>query len=393
MTRTHDDSTALQFVLELLVENGFDGMAQGIQILMNEAMKLERTGFLGAGLHERSSARRGYANGYKPKKVRTRIGALDLKIPQVRGLEQDDEGFYPQALERGTRSERALKLAVAEMYVKGVSTRKVAAITKELCGLDISSTQVSRASQLLDEELEAWRTRDLAETPYLVLDAHYSKVRHGGSVVDCAVLVATGVLANGKRSILGVSVALSEAEVHWREFLASLHERGMHGTKMIVSDKHPGLRAALAARFSGVPWQRCQFHLQQNATAYVPSVAMRSEVARAIRDVFNAPNQHESKRLLNMVVEKYAEKAPQLAAWLEENVPESLTVFEIPAAHRRRLRTSNMLERLNREVKRRTNVASIFPNEASLMRLVTATLVEQNEEWETGRNYLNMGQD
>ena len=230
------------------------------------------------------------------------MGALELRIPQVRGLADGVEGFYPQSLERGLRSERALKLAIAEMYVQGVSTRKVAAITQTLCGLDISSSSVSRASQQLDTELEAWRTRPLEGVRFLILDARYEKVRHGGSVIDCAVLIATGVRHDGKRTILGVSVSLSEAEVHWRTFMESLQTRGLHGVEMIVSDDHAGLHAARVARFAGVPWQRCQFHLQQNASAYVPRREMKAEVARAIRSVFEAPDRHAADRRLVEVI-------------------------------------------------------------------------------------------
>jgi transposase-like protein len=290
----------------------------------------------------------------------------------------------------GERSERALKLAVAEMYVQGVSTRKVVDVTRELCGLEISSTQVSRVAKQLDQELEAWRNRPLGRTPYVILDARYEKVRHGGSVIDCAVLVAIGILPSGKRTILGVSVSLSEAEVHWRTFLKSLIDRGLHGVELITSDDHPGLKEARQACFAGVPWQRCQFHLMQNAMHHVPRVAMRREVAEDLRRVFDAADGAEAQRQLGLVVEKYAESAPQLAAWIEENIPEGLTVFRLPPAHRRKLRTTNMLERMNKEIKRRTRVATLFPNEASLLRLVSAVLIEISEEWETGKTYLTM---
>ena len=276
------------------------------------------------------------------------------------------------------------------MYVHGVSTRKVAAVTQELCGFEVSSTQVSRAAQLLDEELDQWRNRPLGRTPYLILDARYEKVRHGGSVVDCAVLIAVGISPEGKRSVLGVSVSLSEAEVHWRDFLASLQERGLHGVELIASDDHAGLKAARTARFAGVPWQRCQFHLAQDALHYVPQAAMRPEVTAELRDVWNAPDRVAAERLLVGMVQKYQKAAPKLATWLEENVPEGLTVFALPIAHRKRLRTTNLLERLNKEIKRRTRVATLFPNEASLLRLVSAVLIEISEDWETGKLYLNM---
>lgn len=380
-------STVVSTAMELLSREGFEGFPEALKLLLNEAMKAERSMALGAGPHERTPERLGYANGFKDKTVATRVGTLALKVPQVRG----EVEFYPSALERGLRSERALKLAVAEMYVQGVSTRRVTEVLGKLCGgLEISSGQVSRVAQLLDEELSTWRLRPLGEVPYLVLDARYEKVRHGGAVVSCAVLIAVGLDLLGHRSVLGVSVSLSEAEVHWREFLGSLQDRGLHGVRYVVSDNHAGLRAALTARLSGVKWQRCQFHLQQNAQQYVPRVALRREVAADLRDVFEAGDRAEAERRLRLVAEKYRQTAPKLAAWIEENVPEGLTVLELPAAHRKRLRTTNMLENLNKQVKRRTRVAGLFPNTESALRLVTAVLMEQSEEWETGKVYLTI---
>jgi putative transposase len=370
-------------VLTLLVDHGFEGFANAMQILLNEAMKLEREAALGAQHYQRTPTRRGYANGFKPKTVETRLGSLELCVPQTRGVE-----FYPSSLERGSRSERALKLAIAEMYLQGVSTRKVTAVMQELCGLDVTSMDVSRAVRALDEEFQQWRERPLGEIVYLLLDARYEKVRVGGSVVSCALLIATGITADGRRTILGVSVSLSEAEVHWREFLASLQERGLHGVRLIVSDDHKGLEAARQARFPGVPWQRCQFHLAKNMLGYLPPSLSQDEASADLRAVFNAPNRVEANRLLEMMVTKYQTTAPKLAPWLESNVPEGLTVFDFPAEHRRRLRTNNGLERLNREIKRRTRVATLFPNEASLLRLATAVLMETDEEWQTEKRYL-----
>jgi putative transposase len=384
---THQtQTTALDEIVELLAEHGFDGMARAIAVLLNEVMKIERSHALGAAPYQRTEGRTGYANGFKPKTLHTRLGPIPVEVPQTRGVE-----FYPSALEKGVRSERALKLAVAEMYVQGVSTRKVAAITEKLCGLEVTSSQVSRAAESLDEELDAWRNRPLGETPYLILDARYEKVRHGGQVVSCAVLVAIGIDTGGKRSVLGVSVSLSEAEVHWRDFLASLQARGLHGVRLVTSDAHAGLKPALDARLSGVPWQRCQFHLIKNAMAFVPRPSMRAEVTASLRAVSDAPNRAEAQRQLDLGVKKYRAKAPRLAEWLEANVPEGLTVFSLPAGHRRRLRTSNMLERLDEEIKRRTRVAGLFPNEASALRLVGAVLMEINDDWEAGRRYLTMG--
>jgi len=379
------ESNVVDTVVQLLCESGLSQMAEAVRIMLNEAMRLERTQVIDAKPYERTESRRGYANGFKPKTLGTRLGAITFEIPQTRNVE-----FYPSALEKGVRSERALKLAIAEMYVQGVSTRKVTEVMQQLCGLDVSSTQVSRATKLLDEELNAWRQRPIGETPYLVLDARYEKVRHGGSVVSCAVLIAVGITPAGHRSLLGVSVSLSEAEVHWREFLSSLQDRGLHGIKMIVSDDHPGLKAARQARFTGVLWQRCQFHLQQNAGHYVPRIEMRSDVAADLRAIFDAPDRSEADRRLEMTIRKYEKSAPKLAAWLSANIPDGLTVFALPAAHRRRLRTSNLLERLNKEIKRRTRVATLFPNEAALLRLVSAVLMEISEEWETEKIYLRM---
>jgi transposase-like protein len=370
-------------VVQLLSEQGFEGMAEAMECLLNECMKIERQQALGVGPYQRSEARRGQANGFKPKTVKTRIGPLALRVPQVRGAE-----FYPSVLERGTRSEKALCLALAEMYVQGVSTAKVTKITEELCGCEISSSDVSRATKLLDEELAQWRNRPLGAVKYLILDARYEKVRVAGCVRQCGVLLAVGVDSEGRRSILGVSVSLSEAEVHWREFFKSLLARGLHGLELIVSDAHEGLKAARQACFSGVPWQRCQFHLMHNALAHVPRQEMKREVLDDLRGVFDAADQAGAHEQLQRVVRKYEKSAPKLAGWMEENVPESLTVFRLPASHRQRLRTTNMLERLNRELKRRTRVATLFPNEASLLRLVTAVLVEISEEWETGKRYV-----
>jgi putative transposase len=386
---THQtQTTALDQITELLAEHGFDGLAQAVTVLLNEVMKIERSHALGAAPYQRSEQRTGHANGYKPKTLHTRLGPLTLEVPQTRGVD-----FYPSALEKGIRSERALKLAVAEMYIQGVSTRKVAAITEALCGLEVTSGEVSRAAQSLDSELEKWRGRPIGETPYLILDARYENVRHGGSVVPCAVLVAIGIDTKGKRSILGVSVSLSEAEAHWRDFLASLSGRGLHGVKLVVSDAHGGLKEALKARLTGVPWQRCQFHLVENALAFVPKTTMRKAVVASLRAIFDAPDRPEAERQSAIAVKKYRASAPKLADWLESNIPEGLAVFALPASHRRRLRTINMLERLNKELKRRTRVAGLFPNEASALRLVSAVAMEISEEWETNRKYLTMEPD
>lgn len=371
--------------VELIAAHGMEALPQAMAALINEAMRLERARHLGAERYERTGERRGYANGFKPRSMKTRMGELELRIPQVR-----EGGFYPGSLEKGLRSERALKLALAQMYVEGVSTRKVARITEELCGFEVSSTEVSRCAALLDDELEAWRERKLGAYPYVLLDARYEKIRHGGQVVDAAVLVALGVNAEGKRDILGVSVELSEAEVHWRGFLTRLKDRGLCGVRLFVSDNHAGLKAGRAAVFPSVPWQRCQFHLQQNAGHYVPQKHLRKAVADAIRDIFNAPNIDDAKRLLDRFADAWQAKAPKLVEWALQALPEGFAVFALPAEHRRRLRTSNALERLNKELKRRTRVATLFPNADACLRLVSAVAMETAEEWITGRLYLAM---
>ncbi|MCG3187992.1 MAG: IS256 family transposase IS406 [Rhodocyclaceae bacterium] len=312
-------------------------------------------------------------NGFKPKTVMTRVGAQTFEVPQVRG-----GGFYPAALEKGSRTEQAVNIALAEMYVQGVSTRKVTDILVKLLGpeVSVSSTQVSRAAEKLDAGLAAWRERPLDETPYLFLDARYERVREAGQLVDCAVLVAVGITRDGRRRVLGVSVALSEAEVHWRAFLDSLIRRGLKGVKLIVSDDHAGLKAARRATLPSVPWQRCQFHLQQNAQAYVTRLDLRKPLAQRIRSIFNAPDKAEAERLLRQALDAWKSEAPKLAQWTEENLPDGFTVFDLPHAQRPRLRTTNGLERINREIKRRTRVASIFPNTASCLRLVSALLAE-----------------
>jgi transposase-like protein len=384
---THQNkSELLNTVMQLLNDEGSGGFAEGIRLLVNEAMRQERSQVLQAQPYERTDARLGYANGFKPKTLATPSGRIQFQIPQVRG----DLDFFPSALQKGVRSDQALKLALAEMYVQGVSTRKVSAIVEQLCGHAVSSTQVSQCAALLDAELEGWRTRPIEPCRYVFIDARYEKVRQAGQVLDCAVLIALGVRPDGKRSILGVSVALSEAEVHWRAFLTSLQQRGLHAPALLISDDHKGLGAARQAVFPGVPWQRCQFHLQQNAQAYVPRLDQRAPVAQAIRSVFDCPDRLTAQARLKEIVAQYAQTAPKLAAWMEANLPQGFTVFAFPRDHQRRLRTSNPLERVNKELKRRTRVAGLFPNEASLLRLVSAILAEVSDEWETGKIYLNM---
>jgi putative transposase len=385
MTRqTHPE--LLNTVLQLFTEQGLPGFAEGIRLLVDEAMRLERNQVLQAQPYERTPMRQGHANGFKAKTVATRMGAITFAVPQVRGGVE----FYPSALEKGLRSEQALKLALAEMYIQGVSTRNVSAVLEKLCGLEISSTQVSHCAARLDTALTVWRNRPLGVFPYVVLDARYEKVRLEGRVLDCAVLIALGISPEGNRTILGVSAALSEAEIHWRSFLTTLQKRGLHGIQLLISDAHAGLKQARTTVFPSIPWQRCQFHLQQNAQAFVTRLDQRATVAADIRGVLDSRDRPSADRHLKELVQRYATPMPKLACWLEENLPESLTVLSFPGAHQRRLRTANGLERVNQELRRRTRVIRLFPNEASLLRLVSALLVETSEDWETENHYLNM---
>lgn len=382
------DFTLPAELLEQIAAQGLDFIPELVRVLVNAAMRAERENYLGAEPYQRTNERQGHANGYKPKTVQTRMGDITFAIPQVR-----DGGFYPQALEKGQRSERALTLSLAEMYVQGVSTRKVKAIVEQLCGSGVSSSTVSRAAAALDENLQAWRSRPLGEMIYLFLDARYEKIRQDGQIRDAAILIAAGVDRLGKRHLLGLSVSLGEQEIHWRAFMQSLVVRGLCGIQLITSDDHAGLKAARMAVFGGIPWQRCQFHLQHNASAYVPRKEMHTEVAADIRTIFNAPDRSMAEAYLKKTVEKYAKSASRLADWMEKNIPEGLTVFAFPTRHQRKLRTSNPIERLNREIRRRTAVVSIFPNEAACLRLISAVLMEFDEEWQTGRCYLSFESD
>ena len=310
-------------LFEALNTNQSDGIRSLLEGILNAAMKMERENVLQAKPYERNPDRQGYANGFKSRQYNTRMGPLEIQIPQVRGL-----SFYPECLEKGSRSERALKLAVAEMYLKGVSTRKVESITKTLCGMNFSSVQVSRATKELDEEFNRFRNRLLGSYQYIFLDAIYLKVRHDGSVIDQSILICYGVNGQGRREILGASISLSEAEVHWRLFLESLVKRGLNGVQLIISDDHFGLRAARQKVFPSIPWQRCQFHLSQNAQGYAPKKSLKYDIAEAMRSIFNSSDLQSAQRRACEGKEKFSQKAPEFCRWLEENIEEGFTCFK-----------------------------------------------------------------
>jgi len=378
--------TEKRSILEHLISNGVQNLKPLIEILLNEAMKIEREEVLKAAPYERNPERTGYANGFKNREYASRMGSLRIQIPQVRGL-----SFYPRCLEKGERCEKALKLAIAEMYIQGVSTRKVSAITEELCGFEISSTNVSKCATLLDEGLKKFRDRSLTgKYAYVYFDAEYEKIRHDNSVIDMATLIAIGVTEKGKREVLGVSSRLSEAEVHWREFFEELQRRGLSGVRLFISDAHAGMRAARRTVFPSVKWQRCQFHMAQNAQSYAPKESMKIEIGESLRRIFHSCDYAAAQEEKRKCIEKYKVSAPEYVKWLEDNVEEGLTCFSFPEAHRKKIRTVNGLERLNREIRRRTRVATLFPNVASCERLITAVLQGIHEEWITGKRYLDM---
>lgn len=386
----HSQNNQHPDLINILLEDGLENAIPKISaLLMNAAMLLERIEHIGADPNERNvEGRNGYANGFKPRSFQTAMGKLQLAIPQVR---DSDATFRTSLLEQGSRSERALKSAIATMYVEGVSTRRVTKIMEKLCGFKVSSGQVSNLTRELDVEFAKWRSRPLPDIIYLTLDATYYKVRIDGVVRDCATLVAIGVRReDGKRMILGVSCALSEAEVHWRDFLNSLRERGIGIPDLATSDAHTGLKAALKACLGATPWQRCQFHLQQNAQQYITKQDLKSKVAADIAAIFNADDRAHAEARLASFIKTYSETQSKLADWAETNIPEGFTVFSIPEAHRKKTRTSNACETLNSQIKRRTRVVGLFPNEDSLLRLVTAVLIEISETWETGKAYLKL---
>lgn len=386
----HDNLS--DYLIKILLNDGLsDGLVVIAQTLMNAAMLIEREQFIGVAPHQHSTERNGHANGFKPRKFQTSMGQLDLAMPQVRG---SSEPFQTSLLEKGSRSDRALKSAIATMYVQGVSTRRVTQVVEELCGFEVSSGQVSNLNKQLDAEFKKWRERELEEMRYLIVDATYYKVRIDGVVRDCATLKAIGVRrSDGKRVVLGVSCALSEAEVHWREFFTSLKQRGVGIPDYIVSDAHAGLRAALKAAFNASPWQRCQFHLQQNAQDYITKQSLKSPIASEIKSIFNADSRSHAEDRLRAFVERWQDDQPKLANWAEENLPEGFAVFDLPEPHRRKMRTSNSCENLNSQIKRRTRVVGIFPSEESLERLVTGVLIEISETWESGKTYLKNQQN
>jgi putative transposase len=357
-----------------------------VERVLQELLEAEMTEHIGASPYERTGTRTGQRNGYKPRALRTRVGTLNLLVPQ------DREGtFSTRLFARYQRNEKALVLALMEMYVEGVSTRKVKEVTEELCGTSFSKSLISSLAGSLDSELSAWRKRRLEAKAYsyLFVDARYEKVRVDGRVVSQGVLLVSGVREDGFREILAVEVADTESEATYQEMFRSLKERRLSGVELVVSDDHGGLKAAIARNFQGAAYQRCQVHYARNLLGMVDH-GRRKELSEGLRGVFAAPSREVALRLASELAAHWRGSHPRVAEHLEEHIEECLTCLTFPESHRRRIRTTNGLERLNQEIKRRTRVVRIFPNREACLRLVSALAVEQSEEWLTGRRYLDM---
>jgi transposase-like protein len=364
-----------------------DWLCDVVEWLLQEILELEFSDFLGAEHYERTHTRQGYRNGYYPRDLFTRLGRLTLRVPR------DRRGrFSTELFERYQRSEKALVLALQESYLQGVSTRKVKRITEKLCGVRFSKDQVSRMMKELDEELETWRSRPLEKAyPYLVVDAHYEYVREDSQVESDGVLLVKGIREDGYREIIGVAVAPTEEEATWSEVFSDLLARGLDAkaVRCVTSDEHKGLRKAMRRYLPGSIWQRCQTHYQRNAAGKVPRKG-REEVHAGLRDVFNAPDEERAWQRAHRLMETWRSRFPELVAWMEKTLEDALAVFSLPPAHRKRLRTTNGLERFHEEIRRRSRVVRIFPNRASCLRLCSALAMEQSEEWITGHRYLYM---
>jgi putative transposase len=356
-----------------------------VQSAVQAILEAEMTAHLGAGRYERTEGRNGYRNGSKPRTLHTRVGTLELRVPQ------DREGtFSTELFARYQRTEQALVLTLMEMYVHGVSTRKVAAITEQLCGTSFSKSQVSALAGRLDTELAAWRERPLmAHYPYLSVDARYEHVRVDGRVVSQGVLIVAGVRDDGRREILAVEVADTESAATYEALFRRLKGRGLHGVELVTSDDHAGLRAAIARHFQGASWQRCQVHVARNLQGRV-GAKHRARLGADLRGIFAAASAAQARAAARACAADWRASHPHIATMLEEDLEDCFACYHVPAPHRLRVRTTNGLERFHQELKRRTRVVRIFPNRAALLRLVTALAMEQSEEWVSGRRYLTM---
>lgn len=363
-----------------------DFLQEIVQSTLQRLLEEEIAVHLNADPFERTNERRGYRNGYRPRQLKTRVGTLSLLIPM------DREGtFKTELFDRYQRGEKALVLSLMEMYLQGVSTRKVKDITEALCGTSFSKSTVSRLTADLDTDLLAWRERRLDEVayPYLMVDARYEHVRVNGRVVSQGVLVVKGVREDGRRELLAVDVADSESEATYETLFRQLKARGLHGVQLVTSDDHRGLVNAIHKHFQGAVWQRCQVHFLRNARGKVTR-KHQAALTADLKAIYASPDGEWALSLVQEVIERWATTHPRVAQWLEDGIEHTLACFAFPETHRRRIRSTNGLERFNQELKRRSRVVRIFPNRESCLRLITALCVEQSEEWLSGKRYLDM---
>jgi putative transposase len=371
--------------LKALFTNEPDVMKALVKEVLQEVLDAEMTEFLGAERNERRAERTGYRSGYYNRGLVTRIGKLELRVPRDRNGE-----FSTALFERYQRSEKALVSALAEMYVQGVSTRKVTAITEELCGHRFSASTISTINKGMDAALARFAGRSLDEVyPYLILDARYEKVREDGIIRSQAVLIAIGINWEGQRQVLAVDLANRESATSWKDFLVTLKQRGLHGVEFVVSDDHAGLKRAIGEVLPEAAWQRCYVHFLRNALDYLPRKA-DDDCLQELRWIYDRRDIQEAQRDLAAWISKWQGKYPKLVDWVEASIGETLTFYRLPRAHHKHLKSTNMLERLNEEIKRRTRVVRIFPNAESCQRLVRALCVETHEAWLEASRYLNM---
>ena len=382
---TKSEGKAEVIDLKGLLARDEDFVRAAVEALVQAALEAEMTEAVGAAKGERTEARLSYRSGYYSRSLITRVGTLELRVPQ------DRLGRFSTALfERYQRSEKALVGTLAEMYVQGVSTRKVKAVTEALCGHSFSASSISTINKSLDDGLKAFAERRLNENyPYLILDARYEKVREAGVIVSQAVLVAVAVDEDGRRQILAVELANRESRSSWRDFLISLKERGLAEVEFVVSDDHPGLKAAIREVLPEAAWQRCYVHFLRNALDYVPR-KVDDDCLQELRWFYDRRDLAEVRRDIAAWLAKWQGKCPRLCNWVEDNIEETLTYYRLPLQHHKHMKSTNMLERLNQELKRRTHVVRIFPNAESCLRLVRALAVEMHENWLEATRYLNM---
>jgi len=381
-----EDSSVLG-ILQASSLSGDDPLKGLLRHTIQQLLEEELTAFLNAEPYDRTENRRGYRNGYKPRTLTTRVGRLELMVPK------DREGrFSTELFEKYQRSEKALVQTIAEMYVHGVSTRKVKKITESLCGLEISKSQVSTLTKGLEAEIQQWRMRPLSKRyPYVVVDARGERIRRDGAIIPQSVLLVVGIDSEGYRETLGVWCADSESEASWSAVFRELKERGLNGVSYVVSDDHTGLTNAIHRHFQGAVWQRCQVHFIRNALAKVAKKD-RERILAHLREITGSSSLESARKRLREAVDVLTNTHPKVAELLDGHGEEMLAVYALPEQHRKRMKSTNMLERFNRELKRRTRVICVFPNEPSCVRLVSALAIEQNEEW-MERKYLNMEMD